>query len=373
MNNKKSHKVYRKLNLIWIAVAIGILIISLTGCRRGSEGLTKEKVQSVKTEIIQVSSRKDISRYLGLVQAEYESELSFQISGKLISLEKNKGDFVEEGEIIATLDIEDYGLQISSANEQLKASEYELERLIDSSEYQSEEFNKTENLYDAGVISKMDYSKAELVKKQAESAVETISKRLDSQRFEIERLSKIHAQGTIFAPFSGIVDEIYVNNMENVIPGKPVVKLASEKTILSIFISMDDLPYFYEDKKIEIGKEGSGSYGKVIKVSKIADENSHLYEVNIETDYEFKLNELVICKAETNKKSGIWIPVYSVQNSSVDFVYIVENSKAVKKIVQIDDIQGDRVMIKGLNDGDKLVVSGMKTLLDGMSVKESEL
>lgn len=372
MRNQKNYP-YRSLKLFGILTLIGISTILTTGCMRKVETSVEEKIQSVQTELIEITSRRGIVEYLGTVQPEHETELSFQISGKVSSLEKKKGDYVGEGEVIATLNTEDYALQVLAAQEKLKASEYELDQVIASREYQSGELAKTKELYEAEIVSKTDYEKAELAHNQAKNTVETIAKRIEAQRLEVERLSNVSDQGVIHAPFAGVIDEVYTNNMEYIVPGMPVAKLVSEKAVLSTFVSMEDLPYFYEGKEIEIGSKASHSWGKVIFISNIAEKGSHLYEVKMEIDSKFNLNELVICRAEMEEVKGIWIPVASVQNSSVDFVYIVEDARAVKKVVQIEEIQGDRVMVKGLKKGDKLVVSGMKTLLDGMNVKESEL
>ena len=70
-------------------------------------------------------------------------------------------------------------------------------------------------------------------------------------------------------------------------------------------------------------------------------------------------------------KNAIVVPSNIVQRS-VDGIYVIteENGKAVKKIVETGaDYNGQTVITKGLQAGDKIVVFGFSDLVDGQPIE----
>jgi hypothetical protein len=68
--------------------------------------------------------------------------------------------------------------------------------------------------------------------------------------------------------------------------------------------------------------------------------------------------------------SSIVIPFYLLQQSlNSYYIYLEREGRAVKKEIQISEIQGDMVKVSsGLELGDKIIIDGYKYVEDGSQV-----
>ena len=71
----------------------------------------------------------------------------------------------------------------------------------------------------------------------------------------------------------------------------------------------------------------------------------------------------------THELDGIWVDIPIIMNDGQDYVYVVENDHAIKKIIEIGDIYEDKVSVTGLEPGSKLVVEGITNIKEGYRVK----
>ena len=80
-------------------------IFLLAGC--GNETVEKTSPQPVK--IIQAGKTKhaQIENYPGVVKGRYETAMSFQVGGKIISRNVQVGNFVNAGDVLMTIDPKD--------------------------------------------------------------------------------------------------------------------------------------------------------------------------------------------------------------------------------------------------------------------------
>ena len=91
---------------------IAILAITLSACGDVSNSQPLNKLVDVTTFSYQPATR--IMDYPGRVQARYQTELSFQVEGRLIERLVEVGDVVQKGDLIAVLDAKDYALSNES-------------------------------------------------------------------------------------------------------------------------------------------------------------------------------------------------------------------------------------------------------------------
>ncbi|MGB3365915.1 MAG: hypothetical protein WBA54_00350, partial [Acidaminobacteraceae bacterium] len=67
--------------------------------------------------------------------------------------------------------------------------------------------------------------------------------------------------------------------------------------------------------------------------------------------------------------TGMKVPVSSILSSDDDYVYLVKEEKATKNIIIVENVHEGSALVSGLNDGDKIVVEGMKNLNNFDKVK----
>ena len=120
---------------------------------------------------------------------------------------------------------------------------------------------------------------------------------------------------------------------------------------------------------------GEDLKGEITDISRLPDAESRTYEttVSVPVDGEtFLIGEIVSIRIEIGQKTGIWIPISVILNDGEDYVFLVDNGRAVKKTVRITDVANDMACVTGLEAGGYLVVDGMKALRSGSLISVVE-
>ncbi|MBR0262136.1 MAG: biotin/lipoyl-binding protein, partial [Selenomonadaceae bacterium] len=105
----------------------GVLAINflLIGC--GEEEVAVPKPPVVKVQKISLSNAAQVENYSGVVRGRYETNLSFQVGGKIISRDVQAGSLVRAGEVLMTLDPKDIAEQSRSADAQVASTRAQLQ------------------------------------------------------------------------------------------------------------------------------------------------------------------------------------------------------------------------------------------------------
>ncbi|MBR4904262.1 MAG: efflux RND transporter periplasmic adaptor subunit, partial [Selenomonadaceae bacterium] len=114
-------ELYLKKKFLAGIIAAGFL---LGGC---NEELVPPKLPLVKVQQIKFSNAAQTENYSGVVKGRYETNLSFQIGGKIISRDVQAGSFVHAGEVLMTIDPKDIVEQSHSADAQVASARAQLE------------------------------------------------------------------------------------------------------------------------------------------------------------------------------------------------------------------------------------------------------
>ena len=91
----------KQLSYLWIVV----LIFSLAACD-GDKQEKKPIVKRVKTVIVGLADVESLRRFPGKILPAEQSQLSFEVSGRVYQLPVNEGDKVKKGQLLAALEPE---------------------------------------------------------------------------------------------------------------------------------------------------------------------------------------------------------------------------------------------------------------------------
>jgi len=360
----------------WIlGVLIVSFIISLTGCFRSDadDSVKEEMFKTVKTEIVNVKVSDQTLAYSGIVNAEVEKKLSFKFSGFINKLVVNEGDIVEIGQILAILDTTDLQLQVTSIGSQLQALEKEIVINKETYDFNLQEYNNAKVLYDGGVISKITLDSKSLAYEKTRLVYEISKDNYNKLISERSRLDTNVKECSIRADKRGIIDQILVEESEFVSPGQPAFVLRSEDQMVVTYVTGVDRREIEENQKVILIIDGVELEGKVSFIDDAADSQTYSYRVEIAVNDDYILNGAIAnIEFVIGEEIGIWIPIKSIQTTTIDFVYLINKDRSTKQAVKVLKVKGDEVLIEGLVPGDIIVVSGMKSLIEGMLVKASE-
>ncbi len=187
------------------------------------------------------------------------------------------------------------------------------------------------------------------------------------------RLDEMLSEGTLISDQSGIVDDILVEEYEIRSAGAPVISLRSTDQMVVTYVTSGDRNQIEIDQKVKLIVDGQTLEGAILFIDDAADAQTHSYRVEIGFNHTQVTNGSVAnIDFVVGQYTGIWIPIQSVQTSTLDFVYLLNEDRAEKRAIEILEVKGDEVLIEGLERGEQLIVSGMKSLIEGMLVKAME-
>ena len=323
----------------------------LGGCSSGPKTERKETVVPVKVITVTQDARATTHDYIGVIEEESASSLSFQVQGHVQQIGVREGQRVAAGEELASLDTRN----LKSIHEGALASLHQAEDAM----------KRLQLLYDNQSLPEIQYVEAQTKLQQAQSMEEVARKNLEDSR--------------LIAPFSGVIGRRQVETGENVMPGQPVLSLLKIGTV-KVRIPVPEN---------EIASIGSGTRAR-ITVAALNNQTfeGHISEKGIEADpvahtYEARipLNNAsdhlmpgMVCRVELlndETQPAMVLPNRAVQIAETGerFVWKIEQGQAVRAPVQTGELSDTGLIItRGLSEGDQVICEGYQKVSEGMKV-----
>ncbi|MEG2199535.1 MAG: hypothetical protein RRY25_04540, partial [Anaerovorax sp.] len=111
--------------------------------------------------------------------------------------------------------------------------------------------------------------------------------------------------------------------------------------------------------------------GSIKNIGKLPDMATRTYPVEITMrGGTFTVGSFVNVKIPSSTGTGILLPITALMDHNGSYVYTVgHRGKVEKKSVEVQEIKKTSVVVTGISVGEKVIVSGMKTLESGDLVK----
>lgn len=325
-----------------------------TACNSENEEVENEnngvRLMPVETVTMVSGDFDDFIRLSGTVEAIDDATISSESSGRILSI-SSRGDLVRRGDVIARLDDRVIRAQYDAAK-----TAYELA---------DDTFNRLESLYADSIISTQDFRSARAQRDQAKAQLELTNKQLlDSQ---------------IAAPFDGRVEERFVRSGELVNPGQPVVRLVNTDAIRILAgIPERFSGEITEGSEVEVNIRSLSIEPIVTRVAyagNVIDPDTRTFTIEVELDNsEGIIKPDMIVELQVNRSTlqdVLIIPRTAVlrdeEGSSV-FISRIENGAKFAELVNVTTGMSSGPIIQiinGLEEGDEVVVLGMRSLSIG--------
>jgi RND family efflux transporter MFP subunit len=141
----------------------------------------------------------------GYVASQRRSVVAPQVAGRLVALEVNEGDAVEQGQVLARLDDRDARVALARARAELQAARQRLEAARASSINARRERRRAEQLAGQQVITRADLDRARTEARSARAAARAAAAQLAAARRAVEAAELQLAHTVVRAPFAGTV------------------------------------------------------------------------------------------------------------------------------------------------------------------------
>ncbi len=364
---------FMKLFLITASIFI------LAACKNGdvSDENPRKVVRPVKMMTIPSGADLPIFIFPGKVRASQRVDMAFQVPGPLIELPVKEGQDVKKGDLLARIDPTDFQTRLRQAEGQLAKAKAANDRA--RSEYDRILRIKNE---DPGATSQ------NMIDRKRE-AIESAKAELNTSRAGVDEAENQLRYTYLRAPFSGMIAKRYVDNFQEVQAKQPIFKL-QDVTHLEILVDLPetivataraDSATAFAEFAAAPGKQYDLTFKEVAKE---ADPCTQTYRVVMTLPAPGEINILpgmtarVVGRALMGDPSGHQsvIPAIAVfsDETGTSHVWVVNlgSMTVSKRKVTTGNLAGthDIQILNGLNPGEKIAVSGIAQLREGMLVRE---
>ena len=324
---------------------------------------------AVNVTTVPVKSR-PVSQYLpltGQLKSGRETDLAANASGRVTSTRVERGAQVKAGDILATLDIRAAALSASEAKAHA-------ENAATNAASAKLECERVRALVASGSLGQAELDRVEAQCKASEHAVSAAQAR-----------SLLAAQnvgdGIIRAPFAGVVTERYVDVGEFVRQDSKVVTLVDLSALrLEVTIPETHIQAARAGAKVTFSVAGypGKEFGATLKFVGASVRNTTrdvVAEATVD-DAEGALlrpGMFASVRLEAGEQPTPVVPKNALTTrDGRSAAFVVVNGRVEQRVVQTTETLGDEVaVIRGINEGEKVVVSPAETLRNGQHVSGS--
>lgn len=346
------------------------LTLALTGCQAEASAVLEKTGTPVEVVEAEMESRAVEIEYMGTVVPEDQIKYGFKSGGRLGELLVQPGDVVEEGQVIAKLDSSDLSLQLSAVAAQTQAASKDVAKATEAYEYDKELLEKMKTLYESGSIAKDQLDQVQLKLDVSENSLKQANDAYNAAKANQTLTRNLVEDTVIVALRGGTVLSTQYEPGELVPQGYPVVITRSETKVVQVGLSQNDIDLVDLSTDVTMEYKNMIIPGEIVELNDMPDMATRTYLAKVRTDHEdIRLGKIVDVNFAVGENNGVWIPMTAVLSDGEKFVYVVEDGRAFKRIVSIENISGFDVEISGVEPGEMIVTSGMKKLTDGASVE----
>lgn len=291
----------------------------------------------------------------GKVEADKRAFISPETNGRIEKLHIDEGQRVQKGQLLVTLNTDVTRNTIEEVKTNLKLAK--------------KMFQKQKDLWEKEIGSEIEYLRAKNNKESLESRLETLNSQLD--------------MATIKAPFSGIVEEIFMKEGEMASPGMQVVNLVNGSVMkVEGDVAEKYLPHVNVGDTVRIYFPVYGDYVKKAPVRRkgsVINRDSRTFAIEMKLyDMEREVLPNMLSTITVNDysvDSAIVVPAIIVkEDRKGDYLYRVkkegDEQVAEKVYVKSGRSYNDHTLIKeGLQINDQVIVTGYEQVSDGTEVK----
>lgn len=359
-----------KLNLYTLVMVAGILYLSCKG-----RPAAQMQPVPVTVSVVQVKSELPLyyDEYPGTVVALNQVVITPQVSGYVTGVHFNDGDHVEKGQLLYTLDQQQYKANVLQAEANYRAA---MANLV-MAEQDAERYRfLQENDAIARQIAEHSVAALKTAQMQVEAAKEMIRSVQTSLKYS-----------SIYAPFSGTIGVSLVKPGASVSPGVTFLNTVSTDDPIAVDFNVDEkyIGRFsemlhhpdLEDSVFSIVLPNGQTYsqtGRLLLLDRSVDPLSGTLRTRLSFDNQARLLKdgmnCTVRVRNTDKTPQLVVPGKSVVEQLGEyFVFVLQGDSVVQRKIQPGRSIGYNVIVnEGLSGNDTVVTDGTAKLRSGSRV-----
>ena len=323
----------------------------------GEEKEGEEEGDDAKTPVpveVAAVSEGTVSAYISSTAnlvAESEVKVLSEVEGRVLTLRVEEGDWVKNGQVLATLVRDDE--QIAFKKAQLKETNARAA------------FDRAKELVDRELISREEFDKLKI-------DYEITGQELAEAEWALKKT-------TIVAPFSGRVTARMTQLGQHVRPGDELFQVTDYNPLIArIYLPERDVLGLEEGRTVQIRLDAADQVsfaGRIRQISPVVDTSTGTVKLTVEATEppkEVRPGSFVTVNIvrETHPEALLVRREAVLRELQKAHVFVAEDDVAEKRSVTLGLEEGDLIeVISGVEAGDQVIVAGQGGLKDGSAVK----
>lgn len=349
-------------------VLAGVLVLVASGCAKAPAPVAAApQAMPVQVQPVSLNSVPHSETYVSTIKSLRSATLQPQVDGNLTKILVKSGDAVKAGQLLMQIDPLK---QVATVQAQQGAEQQQKAAF----EYNKTDLARQEQLYKDGIISKQAYDQAVQYYQNAKAALDAAAAQTQTQRAQL-------AYYQIRAPFAGIVGDIPVH-LGDYVSATTVLTTVDENRGLEayIYIPTDRASLVHNGLPVDL----LDAQGNVLA-------HTNIYFVSPEVDNglqgilakapvpksseRLRAGQIVNARVTWNTTQQPTIPVLAVTRiGGQSFVYVAAPRGSGFFAHQVAVTLGEPVgnvypVLGGLNTGDRVILSGIQFLQEGVPVQ----
>lgn len=339
-----------------------VLVFSLTLHNCSSDEMESSepeeliKMVNVETEVLSSEPFNSFLRLVGTVETSDDVQLSAEVSGKVFMHVVSEGQKVQKGQTILRID-----------DAKLSQEVARLEAVVAQSETT---WKRVQTLYEEENIgSEIDYLNAKYAYDQNKSALSSLSVDLENTE--------------IIAPFTGVVETIFVEEGEMVAPGMPAIRLIGANQ----FVISAGVPARYANV-VELGDRVDVWFdtqvqdtltGTIVYVANSIDPSNRTFKIDIRLPSGktyYKVDMIANLRLNTlSLNQAVVVSEEFVYSKGEGYVMYVKGTNSEGKDIALErkvelgpSFKTEVVINRGLAPGDEIITIGSAFLNDRVRI-----
>ena len=372
----------KRLALAAVLLAVGLGSYALYN-NIAHKPQTAKLVPIVRTYTVGTAAATAAATYPGEVRGRYESQLAFQVAGKINARMVNVGDSVRAGQVLLALDPKDVNQSVEATAAKLASARASYKLAADNAARYS-------SLYAQGAVS-------EAVRDQYQTQLEAASAALRQAQAQANVSSNQLGYTQLVSDTDGVVTALNAEVGQVVAAGTPIATVVRSGE-REVHISVPEGASLSVGQKAQISfwaLPGVEAAGFVREIASMADPVTRTYKVCVavpDLPAAAKLGMTAKVSLAPEQRAAVsgaakgdatateptspafTIPAQALyQVNGKTQVWVVRDNKAQLVEVKVNGYSGNEVLIEqGLSRGDKVITAGLAKLVPHQEVRLEE-
>jgi RND family efflux transporter MFP subunit len=346
--------------------AISLSALTAAGCHKAPPPAPAAQAMPVMVASVVNSNVPATETYVATIKSRRSATMQPQVDGNLTRIFVKSGDVVKAGQVLMQIDPlkQVATVQSQQGTEQQQRAVYQ---------YNQADVARQKALFDAGIISKQAYDQSVQSFQNSQGALASASALTNTQRQQL-------AYYQIRAPFAGIVGDIPVHLGDYVSQTTQLTTVDENKDLEAyIYLPTERAAQVRNGMAVDIlDTQGAVmTHSTVDFVSPQVDNGlqSVLAKASIPSSAAVRNGQLVNARVTFSTSPKPTVPVLAVTRiGGQSFVYVAapkgNGYTAHQAAVELGDLVGNTYPVNsGLKPGDKVILSGIQFLQEGVPVQ----